>query len=226
MATTTRYYGTTMYGNGTARYQLIMDVTVSGTRSGTVTVYLYAMADVSGGYNFSYGNSLSVTVAGSTIYSSSNVGTVQCQTTGTLTQLWSGSWSVSSSATETAFSASFSQTQDTRYSGTVSGTMTFGASAPSGYLDSVSNTKITGWCALSGSDVRYSVSANIFTSSGTLLKQIPGTADIYRADLKSAGMGMDIMDMKFIMTLPLNLGLETMQYRCMQFIIQELPLSN
>lgn len=181
------FYGTTAYGNGTARYRLELEVTQSSTRAGTVTAYWVAVADVSGGYNFSNGNSFSITVNGSSLYSSSNVGTIKCQTTGTRTKVWSGSWSVGSSVTQATFAATFKQTQATQYSSSVNGTLTFGSAAPTGFLDEVSPTMIKGWCAVAGSTTRYSVSANIFTHSGTLLTTVPGVANIYRADLKSAG---------------------------------------
>lgn len=127
-----RFYSSTFNGNGTAQYQIIMDVTensaaTSANASGTITVYLYAVKDVVNGYNFSYGNSLVVKVGSTTLLNSSNVGTVKCQSTGTTTQIWTGTWSSAKGATSLTISAAFKQTQDTRYAGTATGTITLPA---------------------------------------------------------------------------------------------------
>lgn len=199
------FYGTTAYGNGTARYRLELEVTQSSTHAGTVTAYWVAVADVVNGYNFSNGNSFSITVNGASLYSSSNVGTIKCQSTGTRTQIWSGSWSVGSSVTEATFAATFRQTQATQYSSSVNGTLTFGATAPIGYLDEVTPTLVKGWCAVAGSNTRYAVSVNVFDSNWNLiLPYVKGTADIYREDLETAGYG----DGKHGFEIPLDFAVE------------------
>lgn len=115
---------------GYAHYWLKMVVTETSSTStdisGTVALYFCRNAESGAGYQFDNGNSLSVKIGNTSIYSDPNVcklhinGGAASETLLT-TINWSGKKDSNGAYSQT-FSATFAQTQNTRWSGTATGT--------------------------------------------------------------------------------------------------------
>ena len=124
---------------GYAHYWLKMVVTETSSTStdisGTVALYFCRNAESGAGYQFDNGNSLSVKIGNTSIYSDPNVcklhinGGAASETLLT-TINWSGKKDSNGAYSQT-FSATFTQTQNTRWSGTATGTFVGTTISPS-----------------------------------------------------------------------------------------------